>query len=175
EMAEATIQGKPGVAAMVLDNLYEFFCNRPIPPRATDGSDGNKMSILNLLDALHDENMNHIAKTLERKPLPLRSMENDEIALGKGIKQPGFARPTAVSLLHVANRDARNAVLAAAVPADELRVQQRNEKLLNEHNLLHKAYRYAEPQRFAPVDHRRLAAIGKKDGKSESVFKCLSG
>ncbi|ESS70777.1 hypothetical protein TCDM_00561 [Trypanosoma cruzi Dm28c] len=171
EMAEATIQGKPGVAAMVLDNLYEFFCNRPIPPRATDGSDGNKMSILNLLDALHEENTNHVAKTLERKPLPLRSMENDEIALGKGIKQPGFARPTAVSLLHVANRDTRNAVLAAAVPADELRVQQRNEKLLNEHNLLHKAYRYAEPQRFAPVDHRRLAAIGKKNGKSESVFK----
>ncbi|EKF31418.1 hypothetical protein MOQ_004746 [Trypanosoma cruzi marinkellei] len=171
EMAEATIQGRPGVAAMVLDHFYEFFCNRPIPPRTTDRSDGIKMSLLNLLDTLHGENKSHVVKTLERKLMPLRSMENDEVALGKGIKQPGFARPTAVSLLHVANRDARNAVLAAAVPADELRVQQRNEKLLNEHNLLHKAYRYAEPQRFAPVDHRRFAEIEKKDGRRESVFK----
>ncbi|RNF25354.1 spermatogenesis-associated protein 4 [Trypanosoma conorhini] len=171
EMAEATIQGKPNVAALVLDYFYEFFCNRPAPTRLTETREKNRMSLLNVIDAARVARTHAVLTAPKSKLMPLRAMENDEIALGKGIQQPGFARPTAASLLHVANRDARNAVLVAAVPADELRIQKRNENLLDEHNMLHKAYRYAEPQRFAPVKHKLLAAAGKKIGKGGTSTK----
>ncbi|ESL09157.1 hypothetical protein TRSC58_03129 [Trypanosoma rangeli SC58] len=171
EMAEATIQGKPDVALMVLDCFYEFFCGRPAPPRLMERSENNKMLLLKALDAARAATTQSVATTLEPKPKSFQFIENDEIALGKGLQQPGFARPTAASLLHVANADARNAVLVAAVPADELRVLKCNEKLLIEHKMLHKAYRYAEPQRFAPVNHKRLVAPEKKSGKAGTSTK----
>ncbi|RNF12171.1 spermatogenesis-associated protein 4 [Trypanosoma rangeli] len=171
EMAEATIQGKPDVALMVLDCFYEFFCNRPAPPRLTERNEKNKMLLLRAIDAARAATTHSVATTLEPKPISLQFIENDEITLGKGIQQPGFARPTAASLLHVTNSDARNAVLVAAVPADELRILKCNEKLLSEHKMLHKAYRFAEPQRFAPVNHKRLATLEKKAGKAGTSVK----
>ncbi|KEG12426.1 Spermatogenesis-associated protein 4 [Trypanosoma grayi] len=171
EMAEATVQGKPGVASAVLDILYEFFYGRAVPPR-TKNNNETTTALVDVMDAAWAEKEGSDAVVPQgNEPLPLRTMENDEIALGKGLRKPGFARPTAAALLHVANRETRNAQLTAAVPPDELRTLRRNEKLLNEHEMLQKAYRYAEPQRFAALSHQRRVLAEKPKGKEAANRK----
>ncbi|ORC92477.1 Spermatogenesis-associated protein 4 [Trypanosoma theileri] len=166
EMAEATIQAKPGVAITVLENLYEFFYGRPVPARTKDNTE-QVTAMVKVIDTLSERKEPTPTSSQKERSLPLslQVMENDEIALGSGLQKPGFARPTASTLLHVANRETRNAQLIASVPPDELRVLKRNEKILNEHEILHKAYRYAEPHRFAPVSHQRRVLAEKKSRK----------
>lgn len=172
EMAEGTMQGKPGVALHVLEVIYAHFCGRPIPPLTTTENVKSPMALLlNKLDVARSSKKMEEVSLQEQKNIPLSlKMGSDGNSFIKELQQPGFARPTATALLHVANSDARNAMLVAAVPGDELQIQMRNEKLLNERKVFNRAYKHAEPGRFAVSPCRKTKTQAKKP-----ALKSLSG
>lgn len=165
EMAEATMQGKPGAALAVLEKFYVFFCGRSLPRQLTGNNTDTTVMFLNKLDFTHASKNSPSGSEIHPKNTQPTEREHDEVAFAQELRKPGFARPTAATLLHLANRDTRNVQLDAAISGDELRIQMRNEKLLSKHKIINKAYRHAEPERFAPVKQQRHTQITRGSSK----------
>ncbi|KAH8611279.1 CH like domain [Trypanosoma vivax] len=164
DIAEAVIQGKPGAALKILDQLYEYFSGRPAPPRhETVGRAA--AALLEVMEVAQG--------TVEQRGVDstncaesLLPAINSEFPLVHVLRQPGFAQPTTTALLRVANSDSRSAKLIGPTPQDELKVVKRNEKLMAEHDMLNKLHRQTNPQRFAHAKRPGIHNVGNKQRKN---------
>lgn len=148
ETAESIAQGKPGAAITLLNQLYEFFSGRPAPTSSDDFSKKAK-ALRRALEgpSTSSEGASAAYSKEENHSLPLLASET---RIDERLRQPGFAQPTAAALLRVVNSGARSVCLAGAVPPDEVKTRRRNEDLLLEHEMLYKACKRTEPDRFEP-------------------------